>query len=124
MSEFRIRTRYVTHPGSNVGAILATAAGRRMRVRRDQALNFDVQHEQVAAAMADRMGWHLTGPRTAPGGGVYVFEADAGRRRPCLECGRPIGYPVPVGDGSGRIAWVCDGHAPTVRARNAEAGEQ
>lgn len=51
-----IRTRYATHPGSNVGDILATGGGRQHRRRIDQSQHLDDEHRAAALTLAARLG--------------------------------------------------------------------
>lgn len=56
---YRIGTTYKTHPGSNVGAILATTHGptraRRLTVRIDQSQSADANHERAALTLARKI---------------------------------------------------------------------
>lgn len=67
-----IRTRYATHPGSNVGDILATGGGRTHRRRIDQSLNLDANHRAAAVTLAARLtipADRVVSPWDLPAGG-------------------------------------------------------
>ncbi len=51
-----IRTAYKPYPGSNVGQIIATAAGRQAMRRVEQAQSSDTNHLMAAVRLADRLG--------------------------------------------------------------------
>jgi hypothetical protein len=85
-----IRTAYKPYPGSNVGQIIATAAGRRAATRCNQALRSEENHRAAALKLAARLGLAL---------GAEVESNDSGtvRRfgvletcRHCLRVIRPV----------------------------------
>jgi len=54
--ELTIRTAYKSHPNSNVGQVVATAAGRQATRRIDQAQSSDQNFAAAARLLADRLG--------------------------------------------------------------------
>jgi uncharacterized membrane protein YoaK (UPF0700 family) len=67
-----IRTSYRPYPGSNVGQIIATGAGRRAMTRINQALSADENHRVAAARLAGILGVVI---------GAEIESNDAGTRR-------------------------------------------
>lgn len=72
-----IRTKYRTHPGSNVGAIRATGAGRQATVRYPQELSGADAHRVAAQTLASRLGVVLSTEETATDSGYDFVTLDA-----------------------------------------------
>lgn len=83
MTPFTIRTRYVCHPGSNVGSIRATGSGkwagflrRQATVRIDQSLSREDMRRRAAEVLAARIGAEVTGaPIATDDPAVYLVPA-------------------------------------------------
>lgn len=70
-----IRTRYKSHPGSNVGDIEARVSGTRRTVRCNQALTTTENHRRAADKIADHFGLTIQGEPVWLTNGSCTFEA-------------------------------------------------
>lgn len=94
-----IRTRYAVHPGSNVGDILATGAGRSHRRRINQAHPLEREHREAAVTLAGRIGYPESAVPAEPVShrrtrGAYVWEL--------------AGVPTPAPDDVAAEPWPSD----------------
>lgn len=83
MTDLTIRVRYVTRPGSNVGAVVATARGRSRRATVDQSRAMDANYRDAAVILAARLGYAADRIGSAHDAatdtpGCYVFTVAGG----------------------------------------------
>lgn len=98
MRDLTIRTRYATHPGSNVGDILATGGGRSHRRRIDQSTHLEDNYRAAAVTLAGRMGYPESAvpvESTRAGNGARLFTL-TGTPTPAPEPGDLAAEPWPA----------------------------